>query len=130
MLDNKAIAIPSAWAEQYPAFGKIYGTDFSAALTMPNGKRDGTGAPMYVWQDYVAETDPTDPTSVFTASLTFDAETGAPVVSWSPELSPAEAAKRKYTISAKQHMTDPDWTPVDDATAADYNFFRVSVEMK
>ena len=126
---GKAIAISEDWAKQYPGFAEQYGADFSAALTMENGKRDGTGAPMYVWQDYVAGTDPTDPASVFTASVTFDAETGEPVISWSPELSPEEAAKRLYTVSGKVKMTDPDWLPLD-GNASDFNFYRVTVEMK
>ena len=126
---NKAIAISEDWAKQYPGFAAMYGTDFSAALTMPNGKLDGTGAPMCVWQDYVAGTDPTDPTSVFTASVTFDAETGDPIISWSPELSPAEASKRLYTTYGKVRLTDPDWLPFNDNPSA-YNFFRVTVEMK
>lgn len=67
--------------------------------------------------------------SVFTAILAFNAAMGDPLIIWLPELSPAEAAKRKYTVSAKKRMTDPDWIPVD-GNAADYNFFRVSVEMR
>ena len=126
---GKAIAISEDWAKQYPAFEATFGGDFAAALTMETGKRDGAGNPMFVWQDYVAGTDPTDSGSVFTASLTFDAETGEPVISWSPELSPDEAAKRRYDVSGKVRMTDPDWLPVGD-NAGEFNFFRVSVEMK
>jgi hypothetical protein len=125
----KAIAITEDWARQYPGFEAAFGTDFSAALTMETGKRDGAGNPMFVWQDFVAGTDPTDPASVFTATLAFDAATGTPIVSWSPELSPAEAAKRKYTVSAKKRITDPDWIPLD-GDAATCNFFRVTVEMR
>lgn len=126
---DKAVAISPEWADQYPAFAATFGTDFSAALTKPTGKRDSAGNPMYVWQDYVAGTDPTDPTSVFTASVTFDAETGAPVIGWSPELTPAEAAKRLYTTYGKVRLTDPDWLPVADDPSP-YNFFRLTVEMK
>ena len=126
---GKAIAISEDWAKQYLGFEETFGSDFAAALTRETGKRDGAGNPMYVWQDYVAGTDPTDPESVFTASLTFDAETGEPVISWSPELSPAEAAKRRYTVSGKVRITDSDWVPVE-GNAGDFNFFRVSVEMR
>ena len=84
---------------------------------------------MFVWQDYVAGTDPTDPSSVFTASITFDAATGDPVIGWSPVLSAAEAAKRKYTVFGKVRLNDADWTEVD-GDEADYNFFKVRVEMK
>ena len=125
----KAIAISPEWAAQYPGFEAKYGADFAAALTMENGKRDGAGNAMAVWQDYVAGTDPTDPASVFTASLVFNAETGEPVIGWSPELSPEETDKRLYTVSGKERMTDEEWVPVGDE-AARFNFFRVTVEMR
>ncbi len=126
---NRAIAIPEEWAKQYPAFKAVFGTDFSAALTKETGKRDGAGNPMFVWQDFVAGTDPTEPASVFTASITFDTGTGEPVIGWSPVLSPDEAAKREYTVYGKKRMMDPEWIRVD-GDASDYNFFCLTVEMK
>lgn len=126
---GRAIAVSSDWAAQYPGFENLYGTDFGAAIVAENGKTDGAGHPMFVWQDYVAGTDPTDPGSVFTASITFDATTGNPVIGWSPELSSAEAAKRNYKVFGKVRLNDADWIEVDGNTA-DYNFFKVRVEMK
>ena len=126
---GRAVAIPSEWAEQYPGFVAKFGRDFREAVTKPTGKRDGSGNPMFVWQDFVAGTDPTDPDDMFTASIAFDAGTGAPVVSWSPELSATEAAKRVYRVFGKVRLTDPDWTFLD-GNAGDYNFFKVVVEMK
>ena len=126
---GRAVAIPTEWAEQYPGFEAAFGSDFREAVTQPTGKRDGSGSPMFVWQDFVAGTDPTDPDDVFTASITFDAATGEPVVSWSPELSAAEAAKRVYRIYGKVRLADADWTLLD-GDAGDYNFFKVAVEMK
>lgn len=122
------VAIASTWAEQYPRFETKFGSDFSAALTKPTGKHDGAGNAMLVWQDFVAGTDPTNPDDVFTASITFDAE-GKPVISWTPELSEAEAAKRSYKTYGKVQLTDSDWTLIAD-DADSYNFFRVTVEMK
>ena len=84
---------------------------------------------MMVWQDFVAGTDPTDPESKFTASITFDKDTGKPVISWSPELTAAEAAKRTYKKYGKVKLTDANWTEIVD-NDEDYNFFKVSVEMK
>ena len=55
-------------------------------MAMPTDKKDAKGNDMYVWQDYVAGTDPTDTNSVFKASIEF--VDGAPVVIWSPELPP------------------------------------------
>lgn len=103
--------------------------DFTAALTKPTGKRDGAGNEMLVWQDYVAGTDPTDEEDVFRASITFDAQ-GKPVISHTPELSAAEAAKRTYRTFGKVKLNDKDWTEVAEGEEDDYNFFKVTVEMK
>ncbi|MCR5752224.1 MAG: leucine-rich repeat domain-containing protein [Kiritimatiellae bacterium] len=124
-----ALAITADWAEQYPGFAAKFGNDFSKAVTAPTGKTDGSGRPMMVWQDFVAGTDPTDPDDVFRASITFDEATGAPIVSWTPELSASEAAKRTYKTFGKVRLNDADWTRVD-GDAANYNFFKVTVEMK
>jgi hypothetical protein len=126
---GSAIAITSEWATQYEGFEAKFGSDFTAAITAATGKFDGVGKPMMVWQDYVAGTDPTDPTDTFQASITFDKETNEPIISWTPELSAEEAAKRSYKTYGKVKLTDPDWTLVD-GNAATYNFFKVTVEMK
>ena len=123
-----AIAVPSEWANQYSGFAAKFGNDFTAAVTKPTGKYDGAGNAMYVWQDYVAGTDPTDLNDVFRASITFDGE-GKPVISHSPELTPTEAAKRIYRTFGKVRLNDSDWTLVN-GNEEDYNFFKVTVEMK
>lgn len=125
-----AIAIPSAWAEQYPGFAAKFGSDFTAALTKPTGKRDGAGNAMLVWQDFVAGTDPTDDDDVFKASITFD-EDGSPVISWTPEFAdPSEAAKRRYRKYGKVRIQDKDWTEFSDGEESNFNFFKVTVEMR
>ena len=92
---------------------------------------------MYVWQDYVAGTDPTDPKSQFTAKI--EMVDGEPVVIWSPKLSEAEAAKRIYTTYGKKtlegsHGGEPrtiePWTPVETPTQGGWRFFKVGVEMR
>ncbi len=123
-----AIAVPSEWANQYPGFATKFGSDFTVAVTKPTGKYDGSGNAMYVWQDFVAGTDPTDESDVFRASITFDDE-GKPVISHTPELTPTEAAKRIYRTFGKVRLNDPDWTHVN-GDAEDYNFFKVTVEMR
>ena len=125
-----AVAISAEWAAQYPGFATKFGNDFAKALTMQTGKRDGAGNPMMVWQDYVAGTDPTDESDVFMASITFDKDTGMPVISWTPELSKEETAKRRYTTYGKVKLTDADWVDIQEGEKGDYNFFRVTVEMK
>ena len=123
------VAISSTWAEQYgDAFTAKFGNDFTVAITKPTGKRDGAGNAMLVWQDFVAGTDPTDEDDVFKADIAFDAS-GNPVISWTPELSEAETAKRTYRKFGKVKLNDAEWVEVD-GNEADYNFFKVSVEMK
>lgn len=91
---------------------------------------------MYVWQDYVAGTDPTDPKSQFTAKI--EIVDGEPVVIWSPKLSDTEAAKRIYTMYGKKtlegsHGGEPctiePWTPVEKPAQGGWRFFKVGVEM-
>lgn len=80
--------------------------------------------------DYVAGTDPTDPDDKFIASITFDVQDNKPVISWSPELSPAEAAKRTYRKFGKVRLNDANWTEIAAGEEENYNFFKVTVEMK
>ena len=122
-----AVAVPESWATNYPGFAGKFGGDFSAALTKPTGKLDSQGNALLVWQDYVAGTDPTSVDDVFTATIAM--VDGEPVVGYTPELPEAEKAKRKYTIYGKARLQDDDWTVVD-GDAANYNFFKVAVEMK
>ena len=86
-------------ADYIGRFEAKFGDDPVAALSKTTGKKDAHGNDMYVWQDYVAGTDPTDTNSVFTATITM--VDGAPVVEWSPKLSAAEEARRRYTIYGK-----------------------------
>jgi len=126
---GKPVAISSEWTARYPGFAAKFGSDFTAAITKPTGKRDGAGNVMMVWQDFVAGTDPTDENDKFTASITFD-EDGKPQIAYSPKfIDEAEAAKRTYKKYGKVKLNDNDWTLID-GNEADYNFFKVTVEMK
>jgi len=128
--NNKPVAVPSAWAAQYgEAFTVKFGADFATAVTATTGKRDGAGNLMQVWQDFVAGTDPTDENDKFTASITFDAD-DKPQIAYSPELAATEAAKRKYTTYGKVKLTDKEWTVVAAGDEVNYNFFKVTVEMR
>ena len=126
---GSAVAISSDWAVQYEGFEGKFGADFGKAITKPTGKRDAAGRKMYVWQDFVAGTDPMDEDDVFTASITFDAA-GNTVISWTPELTEAEADKRVYRKYGKVKLNDTNWTEITGDEADNYNFFKVSVEMK
>ena len=106
-------------------FEAKFGSAPVAAMAMPTDKKDAKGNDMYVWQDYVAGTDPTDTNSVFIATI--DMVDGAPVVTWSPELPPEQAALRSYTIYGKTNLTDRAWhSPTNEAS----RFFKVGVEMR
>jgi|GEM_PF-2240674 len=127
---SDAIGIPSEWKDNYPTFETKYGDDFCKALTKLSGKKDGAGD-MFVWQDYVAGTDPTDPNDKFTASITM--VEGVPVISYTPELTKDQKALRTYKTFGKKQLKDVDWTDLTGADGdgmKDYNFFKVSVEMK
>ena len=123
-----AVAVPASWAENYPNFVDKFGSDFTKALTKKTGKKDGAGNEMLVWQDYVAGTDPTDENDVFRASITI--VEGQVKISWTPELDAERAALRRYTTWGKKSLMDADWAEVPEGQEADYNFFKVSVEMR
>lgn len=121
------VAIPESWATNYPSFTAKFGTDFTAALTKPTGKRDSQGNTLQVWHDYVAGTDPTNEDDVFKASIIM--VDGEPVVGYTPILPENERGKRKYTIYGKARLQDELWQIVD-GNARDFNFFKVTVEMR
>lgn len=123
-----AVAVPETWAAQFPSYTAKFGADFTASLTKPTGKKDAVGNPLQVWQDYVAGTDPTDINDFFRAEIRI--VDNAPVVSWSPVLPAAEAAKRVYTIYGRASLLSGDWTPVPSGQESNYNFFKVVVQMK
>ena len=123
-----ATAVPDTWPRQFPLYAAKFGSDFAASLTKPTGKKDAAGNALQVWQDYVAGTDPTNVDDVFRATINMHG--GTPVVSWTPVLSAAEAAKRTYTILGRQSLLTGDWTVVPSGQEANYNFFKVRVAMK
>ena len=123
-----AVSVPSSWADNYPSFTEKFGSDFTKALAKKTGKKDLAGNDMFVWQDYVAGTDPTKIEDKFTASITV--VDGKVTVSYTPELDDARKALRKYTTWGKKSLFDTDWTVVQEGHETEYNFFKVSVEMK
>lgn len=121
-------AVPDSWPSRFPSYTAKFGGDFASSLTKPTGKKDAAGNALQVWQDYVAGTDPTDLNDVFRATI--DMSGGTPVVSWTPVLPAAEAAKRTYTILGRKSLLSGDWTAVPSGQEANYNFFKVRVAMK
>ena len=123
-----AVAVPATWAANFPSYAGKFGSDFTASLTKPTGKKDAAGNNLQVWQDYVAGTNPTDISDTFRATVSI--VDGEPVVSWEPTLSAAEAAKRTYTILGRQSLRSGNWEAVSEGQSGNYNFFKVTVEMK
>jgi hypothetical protein len=69
---------------------------------------------------------PTDTNSLFTATIKM--VDGALVVEWSPKLSAAEEAKRKYTVYGKASLEPgEEW---HSPTNALDRFYKVGVEMR
>jgi hypothetical protein len=83
----------------------------------------GKAVPLYA--EFLAGTDPEDPTSEFKATIEF--KDGLPVVSPSPDLGDA----RRYTVYGKKNIGDADevWTPVCEGEEGNFNFFKVTVDM-
>ena len=52
---------------------------------------------------------------------------GTPAVILSPNVADGSCV---YRIWGKKSLGDADWTQIDAASTADYNFFKVTVEMK
>lgn len=113
-------------ADYNSRFEEKFGTDPVVAMARPTGKKDAQGNDMYVWQDYVAGTDPTDTNSLFTATIKM--VDGAHSVEWSPKLSAAEESKRTYTVYGKASLEPgEEWhSPTNSLD----RFFKVGVEMK
>ncbi len=123
---SEAVSVPCSWTNSFPRFAETFGSDFVAALTKPTGKIGANGVLLFVWQDYVAGTDPTDPTSKFAATIDF--VDGHPVVTWSPKVEDA-TFPRVYRIYGKVSLNDADWTELSSNSLDGYNFFKVTVEM-
>lgn len=127
-ISGSAVAIPESWSHRYPSYQAKFGSDFTRSLTLPTGKLDASGNALLVWQDYVAGTDPTDVNDLFSATISLEAS--GPSISWTPKLSPTEEAKRKYTIYGRYSLLTGDWTVVQPGSESNYNFFKVTVEMR
>lgn len=133
---EREIMPPDEWWNRYPdLLGRLGTNDRSQALRMRSpgsagsgGKTRRDGTPMTVLDDYVAGTDPTDSSSIFTATI--ELVDGVPVVKWTPALSESETMLRNYTIYGKKDLQDGAWAPVAEGHAYEFNFFHVAVELK
>ena len=114
-------AIPVSWFENQG----LVGTGATAA-DAADADPDGDG--LTTADEYVAGTDPNDPSSAFTASIEIGAD-GKPVVTWTPDL----LGERTYRILGTKSLgADAQWddvTDIDDPGAEGYRFFKVSVQI-
>ena len=118
--DGSHVTVPLEWLEQS---GIDLADGYTNVVVKQSGKVDASGNPMYVWQDYVAGTDPTNTASRFTAAISMTND--VPYITWSPNLN-TNGVVRKYTILGKESLTDTaDWAPTNSA----HRFFKVKVEM-
>ena len=111
--------IPQTWLQSYGLLSVDSGGSASVANLAPIPSRS-------LYESYVAGLDPTDEDDLFTAKIEF--VDGAPKITWDPELTPAEAAKRRYVTYGKASLSDTEWSVVD-GDEINYNFFKVTVEM-
>ena len=118
------VAIPASFLDDYPSLIDSYDGDYQAALggIAANGVNK-------VWECYVAGLNPTDGSAAFQTTFSLD-KNGDPLIGWTPELPPEEAAKRKYTEMGKTNLMDGSWVPVTDSNRSGMRFFCVTVEMK
>lgn len=119
--------VPYDWIDHYFPSDKKKTLDQYEEIA--DSDLDGDG--MDAAQEYVAGTDPANGEDFFKASIDF-ASDGKPLISWLPKLSPEEATKRKYTKYGKLELNDNDneWTPIVEGEETNYNFFKISVEIK
>lgn len=126
ILDSGKLAVPSSWAAQYPDFTKKFGSDFLSALLKPSGKKDAAGNSLYVWQDYVAGTDPTDESDVFRAAITL--VNGKVSIECAPRVNDA-SVPRLYQVWGKKELTDTNWVKITTSKLDGYHYFKVTVEL-
>lgn len=139
--DTGAVSVPESWlAEMAVIHGSEwkdnyiarFGNDFTNSLMQATGKTDAYGNALYVWQDYVAGTDPLNLSDSLTAWISVTNE--IPYVSWTPDLSSATPA-REYKVYGLKTL-GPRLVPVDVTTLspvqrkeAGYMFFYVTVKL-
>ena len=83
---------------------------------------DGDGIPS--WAEFVAQTNPNDATSKFSATISLDSS-GNPVIGWNTPT----YVSRRYRIYGKVELSDSVWLEVKD-NAEVYRFFRILVNLR
>lgn len=118
------ISVEFSWLDQYSGLLESYGGDYELLANAKTGKKDLGGNDMFVWQDYVAGTDPTDPDDLLQIELKM--VDGVPNVSWKPDLN-KNGVKRTYKVMGRAELGSGGWEWPSDALR--HRFFKVSVDM-
>ena len=100
---------PHGWLAQYGITN-----DFEQAVLADT---DGDGH--YAWQEYVADSVPTNRESVLRSLISLS--NGTPRITWTPDIGTA----RVYTVDGRTNLTAGAWGPTNSAS----RFFRVNVQM-
>ena len=113
-----------AWLKEYHQIPENGGRELAQAAIAERRCAFGKSATLY--EEFVAKTNPENIDDVFKAKIEFVDD--SPVVTpdpYYPEL-------RKYTTLGKKSLDDPteEWVEVKDGEENNYNFFKVTVEMK
>ena len=119
-VEANGIAVPYSWLAKYGLYNPMSGVSAQEVLKGHTAKRDGSGSPIALWQEYVTGTSPLDPGNLFVAKV--EMTNGAPQISWEPDLGMA----RRYVVYGKTNLADAVWhTPVNGGS----RFFKVEVSM-
>lgn len=113
--------VPYSWLTKYGFDGKEI--DFETVAGTLSGKAQG-GKATRLWEEFVAGTNPTNETSVFTAKI--DMQEGVPVVTWEPNLN-TNTIERLYKVYGKETLSSTEeWAYPTNSL---HRFFKVTVEM-
>ena len=121
--ETTPVPVKYAWLDRYPSVLAAAGGDYEAAANAPTGKRDAAGNSMYVWQDYVAGTDPTRADDILRAFIRV--VDGQPFVTRSPDLGDARCYRLWGATAPTGPWEEREWDMPDPAD----RFFKVSVSM-
>lgn len=125
------VPVSYEWLNKYETLLIGAGGNYESAAQMQSPGRDGAsgkvwpdGSPMYMWEDYLAGTDPTNNNSVFTAKI--EVRDGMPVIEWEPNLN-TNTIERLYKVYGKETLSSTEeWAYPTNSL---HRFFKVTVEM-
>ena len=107
------VDVPYVWLDGYPG---LFGPDDDyESVVMRDQDDDG----METWKEYVADTNPLDPKSVFLALISVN---GSQItIDWTPNRS-----NRDYEVVGKTDLREPEWGSTNNPAT---RFFRVKVSL-